>query len=69
MPIIDVHNHFYPPEYLAALRSGKSVVRVTVDSSGNPHIHYQDWIAFNGQTAVDRAVQILAATPASAASA
>ena len=40
MPIIDVHNHFYPPEYLDALRSGKSVVRVTVDSSGNPHIHY-----------------------------
>jgi aminocarboxymuconate-semialdehyde decarboxylase len=40
MPIIDVHNHFYPPEYLAALRSGNSVVRVTVDSSGNPHIHY-----------------------------
>ena len=35
----------------------------------NPHIHYQDWIAFNGQTAVDRAVQILAATPVSAASA
>jgi hypothetical protein len=29
----------------------------------NPHIHYQDWIAFNGLTAVDRAVQILAATP------
>ena len=40
MPIVDVHNHFYPPEYLDALRSGKSVVRVTVDSSGNPHIHY-----------------------------
>ena len=40
MPIIDVHNHFYPPEYLDALRSGKSVVRVTVDSAGNPHIHY-----------------------------
>ena len=40
MPIIDVHNHFYPPEYLAALRTGKSVVRVTVDSAGNPHIHY-----------------------------
>jgi aminocarboxymuconate-semialdehyde decarboxylase len=39
MPIVDVHNHFYPPEYLAALRSGESVVRVTVDSSGNPHIH------------------------------
>jgi len=40
MPIVDVHNHFYSPEYLAALRSGNSVVRVTVDSSGNPHIHY-----------------------------
>jgi aminocarboxymuconate-semialdehyde decarboxylase len=38
--IIDVHNHFYPPQYLDALRSGKSVVRVTTDSHGNPHIHY-----------------------------
>lgn len=38
--IVDVHNHFYPPEYLDALRSGKSVVRVTMDSKGNPHIHY-----------------------------
>lgn len=38
--IIDVHNHFYPPEYLEVLRSGKSVVRVTVDANGNPHIHY-----------------------------
>src|SRR5919112_2644473 len=40
MPIVDLHNHFYPAEYLAALRSGNSIVRVTVDSSGNPHIHY-----------------------------
>lgn len=39
-PIIDVHNHFYPPEYLGELRSGKSVVRVTADAAGNPHIHY-----------------------------
>ena len=38
--MIDVHNHFYPPEYLDALRSGKSAVRVTMDSKGNPHIHY-----------------------------
>lgn len=38
--IIDVHNHFYPPEYLDALRSGRSVVRVTTDDAGNPHIHY-----------------------------
>jgi aminocarboxymuconate-semialdehyde decarboxylase len=40
MRVIDVHNHFYPPEYLDALRSGKSVVKVTTDSRGNPHIHY-----------------------------
>ena len=40
MKVIDVHNHFYPPEYLDALRSGKSVVKVTTDSEGNPHIHY-----------------------------
>ena len=40
MRVIDVHNHFYPPEYLDALRSGKSVVKVTTDEKGNPHIHY-----------------------------
>ena len=38
--IIDVHNHFYPPEYLEALRSGKSAVRVTIDAAGNPLLHY-----------------------------
>jgi aminocarboxymuconate-semialdehyde decarboxylase len=40
MRIVDVHNHFYPPAYLDALRSGESLVRVEMDSSGNPHIHY-----------------------------
>ncbi|HEX7826181.1 MAG TPA: peptidoglycan-binding protein [Mycobacterium sp.] len=35
----------------------------------NPHIHYQDWAAFNGLPAVDRAVQILAAAPVAAVSA
>jgi aminocarboxymuconate-semialdehyde decarboxylase len=40
MKVIDVHNHFYPPEYLDELRSGKSAVRLTVDSKGNPHVHY-----------------------------
>jgi len=39
--LIDVHNHFYPPEYLAALESGDSAVKVTVDAEGNPCIHYQ----------------------------
>ena len=40
MSVIDVHNHFYPPAYLDALRSGDSVVRVTADAEGNPEIHY-----------------------------
>ncbi|MEK7401191.1 MAG: amidohydrolase family protein [Gemmatimonadota bacterium] len=40
MRVIDVHNHFYPPAYLDALRSKKSVVRVTTGKDGNPHIHY-----------------------------
>jgi aminocarboxymuconate-semialdehyde decarboxylase len=40
MPIIDFHNHYYPPAYLDALRSGSSTVRVTVDSDGNPLLHY-----------------------------
>lgn len=38
--IIDVHNHFYPPEYLDALRNEDSVVRVTIDGEGNPCVHY-----------------------------
>ena len=40
MSIIDFHNHFYPPEYLEALRSGPSNVTVSVDSEGNPVLHY-----------------------------
>ena len=40
MRVIDVHNHFYPPEYIDALKSKKSVVKVTMDKEGNPHIHY-----------------------------
>jgi aminocarboxymuconate-semialdehyde decarboxylase len=38
--IIDVHNHFYPPEYIDELRSGGSVVNVKMDPDGNPEIHY-----------------------------
>ena len=40
MRIIDVHNHFYPPEYIDALKSGDSVVTVKMDADGNPEIHY-----------------------------
>lgn len=40
MRIVDVHNHYYPPAYLAALRSGPSRVRITEDAEGNPWLHY-----------------------------
>ncbi len=38
--IVDVHNHYYPPAYLDALRSGASSVRITEDTAGNPLLHY-----------------------------
>jgi aminocarboxymuconate-semialdehyde decarboxylase len=40
MRIVDFHNHYYPPEYVEALRSEGSTVRVTYDSAGNPCVHY-----------------------------
>lgn len=40
MAIIDFHNHFYPPEYLAAVQEGPSNVRVTIDDDDNPVLHY-----------------------------
>jgi len=38
--IIDFHNHFYPPEYLEALRQGPSAVSVRTDDDGNPVLGY-----------------------------
>ena len=40
MRIIDFHNHYYPPEYVDALKSSQSVIRVTYDNDGNPCVHY-----------------------------
>jgi len=40
MRIIDVHNHFYPPEYVEAVQKGPSNIKVTHDSEGNPLLHY-----------------------------
>lgn len=40
MRIIDFHNHYYPPEYVRALESSESSVRVTYDADGNPCVHY-----------------------------
>lgn len=38
--IIDFHNHYYPPAYLEALRTGPSNARITFDDEGNPLVHY-----------------------------
>src|SRR5437879_2162347 len=40
MSVIDFHNHYYPPAYLAALQAGPSNVKVTIDAQGNPCLHY-----------------------------
>jgi aminocarboxymuconate-semialdehyde decarboxylase len=40
MGIIDVHNHYYPPEYLAELKKGHSAITVDEDAEGNPRVHY-----------------------------
>jgi aminocarboxymuconate-semialdehyde decarboxylase len=42
MRVIDFHNHYYPPEYVDALRSpaSRSSVKVTCDAAGNPCVHY-----------------------------
>lgn len=34
--IIDVHNHYYPPAFIDALRTGPSILTVEEDEDGNP---------------------------------
>jgi len=36
---IDVHNHYYPPAFIDALRSGKSALSVRDDAEGNPVLY------------------------------
>ncbi len=59
--IIDFHNHFYPPAYLDALRSGSSAVEVTIDDDGNPRIFYPgDYnVAVPGHRDIDYREQVL----------
>ena len=38
--IIDFHNHYYPPEYLDAVKKGSARVRLDYDADGNPRLHY-----------------------------
>lgn len=39
MRIVDFHNHYYPPQFIDALRSEASDITVTEDPDGNPIIH------------------------------
>jgi aminocarboxymuconate-semialdehyde decarboxylase len=61
MAVIDCHNHFYPPAYLDALREGSTTVRVTVDTEGNPRLHYPgDYnIAVRGHRDIDYREEVL----------
>jgi len=61
MSIIDFHNHFYPPEYLEALKEGPSTIRVTFDDENNPLLHYPgDYnIVVPGHRDIDFRAQVL----------
>ncbi len=61
MPIIDFHNHYYPPEYIKAIEQGSSAVRITHDDDGNPWLHYPgDYnIAVRGHRDIDYREQML----------
>jgi len=61
MPILDFHNHFYPPAYLDALRAGTSRVQITIDAEGNPLLHYPgDYnIAVRGHRDIEYRVSVL----------
>ena len=39
MTVIDVHNHYYPPAFIDALRSGTSALKVSDDREGNPVLY------------------------------
>ena len=38
--MIDFHNHYYPPEYLNAVKKGPTRVRIDYDQDQNPRLHY-----------------------------
>ncbi len=61
MPVIDFHNHYYPPKYIQALEQGPSAVRITHDADGNPLLHYPgDYnVAVRGHRDIDYREQVL----------
>jgi len=61
MPVIDFHNHYYPPEYIKAIEQGPSAVKVTHDAEGNPRLHYPgDYnVAVRGHRDIDYREEVL----------
>jgi aminocarboxymuconate-semialdehyde decarboxylase len=61
MPVIDFHDHYYPPSYIQALEKGPSTVRITYDPEGNPCLHYPgDYnVAVRGHRDIDYREQVL----------
>ena len=61
MPVIDFHNHYYPPDYIQFLEKGRSAVRITYDREGNPCLHYPgDYnVAVRGHRDIDFREQVL----------
>jgi aminocarboxymuconate-semialdehyde decarboxylase len=64
MPVIDIHNHYYPPEYIKALEQGPSAVRITYNEQGDPCLHYPgDYnVAVRGHRDIDYREQVLKET-------
>jgi hypothetical protein len=60
--IIDFHNHYYPPEYLDAVKAGRSAIKLDYDAEGNPRLHYPgDYnILVPGHRDLDYRAQVLA---------
>jgi aminocarboxymuconate-semialdehyde decarboxylase len=61
MPMIDFHDHYYPPAYIQALEQGPSAVRITHDAEGNPCLHYPgDYnVAVPGHRDIDYREEVL----------
>jgi len=59
--IIDFHNHFYPPQFLDAVRRGPSNFTVTEDGEGNPVLHSPgDYnVVVPGHRDIDHRTQVL----------
>ncbi len=59
--IVDFHNHYFPPEYLDAIRKGPSAFKLTTDAEGNPVLHSPgDYnVAVRGHRDLDYRTEVL----------